>query len=89
MVVAKRQGREKPAEIEQRKVRGPERGPQVEQAALLATPIYRGQAQVEEKHLKRGAKSWGSLSLAPTLSSLRIFWVEMPSRLEDVSSFIF
>ena len=68
MVVAKRQGREKPAEIEQRKVRGPERGPQVEQTALLATPIYRGQAQGEEKHLKRGAQSWRSLSLAPTLS---------------------
>ena len=36
MVVAKRQGREKPPKIEQRKVRGPEGGPQVEQTALLA-----------------------------------------------------
>ena len=32
--VATRQGREKPAKIEQRKVRGPEWGPQVEQTAL-------------------------------------------------------
>ena len=36
MAAAKRRGREKPAKIEQRKVRGPEGGPQVEQTALLA-----------------------------------------------------
>ena len=47
MAVAKRQGREKPAKIEQRKVRGP----QVEQPALLASPIYIGQAQGEEKNI--------------------------------------
>ena len=45
MVVAKRQGREKPMKIEQRKVRGPEGGPQVEQTAFLSSPIYTGQAQ--------------------------------------------
>ena len=49
MVVAKRQGREKPAKIEQRKVWGPERGPQVEQTALLEGPVYIGQAQREGK----------------------------------------
>ena len=49
MEVAKRQGREKPAKIEQRKVQGLERGPQVEQTALLDSPIYIGQAQGEEK----------------------------------------
>ena len=49
MVVAKRQGREKPAKIEQRKVRGQEWGPQVEQTAILAGPIYMGQAQGEAK----------------------------------------
>ena len=39
MVVAKRQGREKPAKIEQRKVKGRfELRPQVEQTALLAKP---------------------------------------------------
>ena len=54
MVVAKRQGREKPAKIEQRKVRGPQRGLQVEQMTLLADPVYIGQAQGEEKkHKKR------------------------------------
>ena len=34
-----------------------ELGPQVKQAGLLASPIYIGQAQTEEKsHIKRGAK---------------------------------
>ena len=49
MLLVKRQGREKPMKIEQRKVRGLEWGPQVEQVALLACPIYIGQAQGEEK----------------------------------------
>ena len=44
------------------KVHGPQRGPQVEQTALLAIPIYTGQAQGEEKkHIKRGAKGPGVL----------------------------
>ena len=66
MVVAKRQGREKPVKIEQ----------EVKQTALLASPIYRGQARGGghsllaqftedrprvgcggEKHIKRGAKT--------------------------------
>ena len=57
MVVAKRQGREKPTKTEQRKVQMLELGPQVKQAGLLASPIYIGQAQWEEKaRIKRGAK---------------------------------
>ena len=56
MAVAKRQGRQKPMKIEQRKVRGPEWGPQVKQTRLLAGPIYTGQAQ-GEKNIKRGAKA--------------------------------
>ena len=61
MVVAKRQGREKPAKIEQRKVWGP----QVEQTALLASPIYIGQAQGEEKkHKKRQGMVGGSGDLS-------------------------
>ena len=56
MAVVKRQRREKPSKIEQRKVRGP----QVKQTALLASPIYVGQAQGEEKkHIKKGAKGSG------------------------------
>ena len=47
MAVAKRQRREKPMKIEQKKVRGPDRGPQVKQTTLLAGPIYIGQAQGE------------------------------------------
>ena len=55
--------------------------------ALLASPIYAGQAQGEEKkHLKRGAK----IGLGG-LISLPVFWVCMPSCLEDedVYSFTF
>ena len=58
MAVIERQGREKLEKIEQRKVPGgPESGPQVKQTALLASLIYIGQAQGEEKkHIKRRAK---------------------------------
>ena len=56
MALAKRQGREKPVKIEQRKVWGPEWESQVKQTTLLARPVYIGQAQGEErKHIKRGA----------------------------------
>ena len=47
MAVAKSQGREKPTKKEQRKVQGPEWGPQVKQTALLASPIYIGQATTD------------------------------------------
>ena len=60
MAVAKRLGRENPVKIEQRKVQGPEWRPQVEQTALLASPIYIGKAQGEEKkYIKNGAKGQG------------------------------
>ena len=59
MAVAKEQGREKPVKIEQR------RGPQAEQTALLASPIYIGRPW-GGKNIKRGAKGPGvSLSLSP------------------------
>ena len=47
MAVAKRQGREKPAKMEQKKVQELEWGPQVKQTKFLAGPIYVGQAQGE------------------------------------------
>ena len=47
MAAAKRPGREKPAKIEQRKVWGLEWEPQEKQTALLAGPIYTGQAHGE------------------------------------------
>ena len=61
MAVAKRRGREKPVKIKQRKVRGSEWGPQVEQTTLLASPIYIGQAQGEEKrtYKKRSQRARG------------------------------
>ena len=49
--------------------------------ALLAGPIYVGQARGEEKrHVKRGAK------FGPG-ASLHVFWVGLNSRLKDVFSF--
>ena len=55
--MAEGQWREKSPKMEQRKVQGPEWKPQVKQTALLASPVYIGQAQGEEKkHIKRGAK---------------------------------
>ena len=80
MAVPKRQRREKPTKIEQRKVRGPEWGPQVKQTALLASPLYIRQAQGTEKnHKKRSQIELGA--------SLWVFWVGPPSRLKDVFSF--
>ena len=92
MVVAKRQKREKPTKIEQRKVWVWEWGPQVEQTTLLASSIYIGQAQGEEKTYEKRSQRPGGLSLSlylshalvhsPILFSSR-FWVDMPSRLQD------
>ena len=65
--------RGKPSKIEQRKVREREWGPQVEQTALLASPIYIRQSQGKEKKIyiynKRSQRARGrSLSCAHTLS---------------------
>ena len=78
--------------IEQRKIQRLEWGPQVEQTALPASPIYIAQAQGEEKkHVEREAKGPGvSLPLScSSFLSLRDFWVGMLSCLKDVFSFIF
>ena len=71
MAVAKRQRREKPVKIEQRVVRGPEWGPQVKQAALLASPIYIGQARGRKKTYKKRCHNWGEGLL---LSSRLLGW---------------
>ena len=53
----------------------------MKQTALLASPVYIGQAQGEEKRqIKRGAK------IEPR-SSLHFFWVGPPSRLKDAFPF--
>ena len=67
MVVAKRQGREKPAKIEQRKVQGLERGPQVELNS--ASPFTQGRPRVagESTHRRRSPRAGG---LPPSLSLL-------------------
>ena len=64
MAAAKRPGREKPAKIGQRKVRGPEREPQVKQTVLLAGPIYIRQAQ-GQRNIKEEKSKLSSLSLSP------------------------
>ena len=74
MAVAKRQGRENPMKIKQRKVRGLEWGPQVEQRALLASSIYKGRPRGRKKHIKRGAKGlWVSLLRTRALSLSLLF----------------
>ena len=79
MAVAKRPGREKPAKIGQRKVRGPEREPQVKQTILLAGPIYIRQAQGQRNIKEEKSKlSLLSLSRAMGRSSLRVFGSTCP-----------
>ena len=61
MAVAKRQGREKPAKIEQKKVKGRSKDQsegfrQNKQCSWLS-PICTGQAKVEEKTYKRRSQS--------------------------------
>ena len=74
--------------IEQRKVQGPEREPQVKQTALLASPIYIGQAHGEEKkHIKRGAKiEQGDLSSLllgrPVLRPQGCIFLCLPNKIE-------
>jgi len=77
MAVAKRQGRGKPAKIEQRKVKGrsedqSEDFRQDKQHSWLS-PICIGQAQVEEKKpIKGGAKA-----LSHTLSHVRALFLSL------------
>ena len=42
MAVGKRQRKENPMQMEQKKIQGQEREPQVKQSALLASQIYIG-----------------------------------------------
>ena len=79
MAVAKRPGREKPAKIGQRKVRGLEREPQVKQTILLAGPIYIRQAQGQRNIKEEKSKlSLLSLSRAMGRSSLHVFGSTCP-----------
>ena len=71
--------------IEQRKVWGPEWGPQVKQSALLANPIYTEQAQEEEEKKNKKIKIRAKIEVGGSL----VFWLNLPSRLEDVFSFVF
>ena len=49
MVVAKRQRKEKPGKIEQRKIRRPDGELEMKKTVLLTSPIYIEQVQGEEK----------------------------------------
>lgn len=59
MSVAKRQGREEPTKIEQRKVGRSEREPQVKQTASMLDQLHRADSGEGEKkkHIKGGAKT--------------------------------
>ena len=83
MAVAKRQGREKPAKIEQRKVKGRSEDPsedfrQNKQHSWVAQ-FAQGRPRGREKHIKRGTKGLSpcppphacALSLSRTLSHAR------------------
>ena len=91
MEVAKRQEKEKPMKIEQRKVQGPEWGPQVEQPnSWLAQFLRAGPGKEKKKKKTYKKRSQIARGLSPTLSvSLHVFWPGMPSLLKDVFSFIF
>ena len=89
MVEAKRQGREKPTKIEQRKVKGRSedrsedlrRNKQHSWLAQFTAARPTGEEKKKKKHIKRGAKGPSlSLLLVPvfSLSSLRIFGSPFP-----------
>ena len=82
MVVAKRQRKEKPAKMEQKKIQGPESEPQMKQTALLASPVYIGQAQGEEKkHIKEEPKLSPSLLLGwPSLTPQGCIFLCLPNK---------
>ena len=90
MVVAKRQRREQPTKIEQRKVQELEWGPQVKQTALLASPIYnlhRAGSGEEKKTDKKRSQHWpgGSSSLRslgqPALMPWGCIFLSLPVKL--------
>ena len=84
MVVAKRQGREKP---ENRKKEGPRTRVRTsgKTNSTLSSPVYIRQAQEEVgKKKKKTDKKRGQRAGVLSLSSLCIFWVSVPSCLEDV-----
>ena len=83
MVVAKREGKEKPTKIEQRKVQGQVWEPQGKQTALLAVQFTKGRLRGREKktYIER-SKNW-----AEGFSSLCVLWFGLPWCLEGVFSF--
>ena len=87
---AKRQGREKPAEGEQWKVRAPEWGPQAGPAALLAGPPYKGGGQRRWVgiHTKRSPGAGVSLS-CPRAHSLSLPFTSFESACPHASKMYF
>ena len=73
--MAKIEGREKPTKIGQRKVRGLEWQPQVEETALLASPVYIGQAQEgRRKKRPKGPVSLCLLSVSACPHASRMYF---------------
>ena len=86
MAVARRQRREKPAKIEQKKVRGPERGPQVQQTLLAKPNLHRAGPGGGKKHIKGGAKA---LSHELSLPHVRALFLSLSLSLPMHSSTFF
>ena len=89
MAVAKRQGREKPTKIEQRKVKGRSEDLRTGmrtsgRTALLTKPnLHRAGPGGRKKHKKRSQRALAlSLPSAGVLFS-SCLWIDMPSHLED------
>ena len=88
MAVAKRKRREKPRDLEQKKIPGPGWGPQVKQIALLASPVYIGQSrgrrknmQIEEPKLIQGLLFSSYLLGWPTLMPWGCIFLCLPIKL--------
>ena len=93
MAVAKRQGREKPTKIEQRKVKGRSEDLRTGmrtsgRTALLTKPnLHRAGPVGRKKTYKKRSQRALSLSLSPTPHPEALFssclWIDVPSRLKD------
>ena len=84
MAVAKRQGREKPAKMKQKKVRGPRTGVRISGKTnnTPGWPNLHRTGPGRDKHINRGAKLAHSLSSALGCSSPHVFGSTCPHALK-------
>ena len=82
MAVAKRQGREKPAKIDQRKVRTGVRT-SGKTHNTPGWPSLHRTGPGRDKHINRGAKASSLFLLRAGALFSSCLWIDVPSRLED------